>query len=157
MNNNPLLELRDVHLPSEPSWWPPAIGYYLVALLLVLLMVLCIYFYRKSSPRRLIKRQVLQELLKAERHYLRTREIAPLQAEVSSVVRRLAAYKAQSTTLLSDESSDLYRGVRKLSSDTKKTEELITLLEKDRFKKEVDVDGHRIILLAGELVKKCRI
>lgn len=30
MQENPLQQLRDVHLPSEPGWWPPAPGWWLL-------------------------------------------------------------------------------------------------------------------------------
>ena len=36
---NPQLQLRDIHLPPEPSWWPPAPGWWLLALLLVIYLV----------------------------------------------------------------------------------------------------------------------
>ncbi len=32
MESDPLQQLRDVHLPADPSWWPPAIGWWLTAL-----------------------------------------------------------------------------------------------------------------------------
>ena len=30
MQENPLQQLRDVHLPLEPGWWPPAPGWWLL-------------------------------------------------------------------------------------------------------------------------------
>lgn len=32
METDPLQQLRDVHLPSDPSWWPPAVGWWVVAI-----------------------------------------------------------------------------------------------------------------------------
>lgn len=34
---NPELQLRDIHLPPEPSWWPPAPGWWVLAILLGIL------------------------------------------------------------------------------------------------------------------------
>ncbi len=36
MEQNPLQQLRDIHLPTEPAWWPPAIGWWLLALALAI-------------------------------------------------------------------------------------------------------------------------
>jgi hypothetical protein len=33
MQADPLTQLRDIHLPIEPGWWPPAPGWWLLALL----------------------------------------------------------------------------------------------------------------------------
>jgi len=35
----PALELRDIHLPAEPSWWPPAPGWWLLALIGIALLI----------------------------------------------------------------------------------------------------------------------
>jgi len=34
MNQDLLQQLRDIHLPPEPGWWPPAFGWWLLALAL---------------------------------------------------------------------------------------------------------------------------
>lgn len=36
---NSRLQLRDIHLPPEPSWWPPAPGWWLLAILLLVSLV----------------------------------------------------------------------------------------------------------------------
>jgi Domain of unknown function (DUF4381) len=42
MNPNPALQLRDIHLPPEPSWWPPAPGWWLLAVLTIVLLVVLV-------------------------------------------------------------------------------------------------------------------
>ena len=39
MQADPLQQLRDVHLPAEPGWWPPAPGWWLVAVVSLMLLV----------------------------------------------------------------------------------------------------------------------
>jgi len=60
--NDPLANLKDIHLPPEPSWWPPAPGWWLVAGLgLVLLIFLGLYLQRRRKSQRPV-RLALREL-----------------------------------------------------------------------------------------------
>ena len=57
MKNDPLDQLRDVHLPDVPAWWPPAPGWWITAGLGLLLLALLIRqisrWRRRTRPRRL--------------------------------------------------------------------------------------------------------
>ncbi len=54
---NPQLQLRDIHLPPEPSWWPPAPGWWLLAiLLLVSAVLLARWVWRRVRARRRLAR-----------------------------------------------------------------------------------------------------
>ncbi len=37
MQSDPLQQLKTLHLPPEPSWWPPAIGWWLLLLLTMII------------------------------------------------------------------------------------------------------------------------
>ncbi len=56
MENDPLQQLRDVHLPPDPAWWPPAFGWWLLVLLILAGVLWAAYrairSYRKRAPIR---------------------------------------------------------------------------------------------------------
>jgi len=157
MQEEVLSKLRDVHLPQAPSWWPPALGYYLVFLMSVLIITLLIILYRRTEPARLIKKQLMLEVKEAEEHFLKTNDKALLQAQVASIVRRILAYKKAGPALLSTELSSFALEKSKIFPNKENTALLFTLLQEERYQKEPQIDGHRLIYCARELVKKCRI
>lgn len=66
--NPSLAQLRDIHLPAEPTWWPPAPGWWLLALL-VLGLLACLgwrilQILRSRRYRRIAERE-LQRLAAA--------------------------------------------------------------------------------------------
>ena len=52
MNPNPALQLRDIHLPPEPSWWPPAPGWWLLAVLTIVLLVVLVRLLQRRWRAR---------------------------------------------------------------------------------------------------------
>ncbi len=69
METNPLQQLRDIHLPADPSWWPPAIGWWLLLLgLLAVIIWACrqaLRAHRRRAPLRAAL-AVLENLKTAE-------------------------------------------------------------------------------------------
>ncbi|GAA0352037.1 hypothetical protein GCM10009092_15550 [Bowmanella denitrificans] len=62
MKNNPLSELKDIHLPDPVSAWPPAYGWWLLAIVAVALLIGLILVYIRARHKRLAVRQALDEL-----------------------------------------------------------------------------------------------
>ncbi len=59
--NDPLAQLRDVHLPPDPGWWPPAIGWWLAALACLMVIagaVLLIRWLRRPTLFRDARREL---------------------------------------------------------------------------------------------------
>lgn len=96
MNKNTidLSQLRDIHLPIEPSWWPLAPGWYILTgiLMIIIIGIILIYKHHQNQPipyalkelKKLMNQQnqsykLLSQLLKrvAMVKYGR-KEIAPL-------------------------------------------------------------------------------
>ena len=88
-----LSELRDLHLPEAPGWWPPAPGWWLVAAAIVVLVV-CGYYLLKRSRSRARRLRPLREALaelSAYNQSLHARALAPMGYldQVNGLLKRL--------------------------------------------------------------------
>lgn len=82
-----LAQLRDVRLPAEPGWWPPAIGWWLLAGLLVAVIVAVALWWRRWRAEGW-RRAALQE-----HHRLQTAEVsADTVRSLSVLMRRVALH-----------------------------------------------------------------
>ncbi len=55
-------ELRDIHLPPDPSWWPPAPGWWMLAAIIVSALVWLFLWLRKRNRQHQWQRQIMAEL-----------------------------------------------------------------------------------------------
>lgn len=84
-----LERLRDIHLPSEPGFWPPAPGWWLLALL-VLVAILILWFGNRTRLRRRQRRQVWSQLNSLEQLWREHGDNRRYVAELSALLRRVA-------------------------------------------------------------------
>ncbi len=83
-------KLRDIHLPSPPSWWPPAPGWWVLAALVLLGLVIGVWIWRRH--RRVIsqRQRILREVDRlAEQHRLDSDQAA-LAIGLHQLLRRVA-------------------------------------------------------------------
>ena len=85
----PVIDLRDVHAPPFPDFWPPAPGWWIAAALLAgLLVTVSVHLYRRYKLRRQ-RRQVLSTLDALVAGYS-TEAAVGFVTEVSMLLRRVA-------------------------------------------------------------------
>ena len=93
---NAELNLRDIHLPPEPSWWPPAVGWWVLAILGLIAVVVCTRWAlrRRRAERRLAA--MLSEFDSTTAHG----NTAQRLATVSELLRRAARLRDPQASLL---------------------------------------------------------
>ncbi len=87
--DDPLADLRDIQLPADPSWWPPAIGWWLVAGLLALFIVAAIWLIRRHRVKTAPRRHALSLLEKIEAIAVDKDHVQPCVQELSRLMRRI--------------------------------------------------------------------
>ena len=89
MNPQQLLQLKDIHLPSDPSIWPLAIGWWLLLVLLLMIAIWMFFIVKKAMRIRKYKRLLLVELTELE-NKLQNAPDKSLIAETNILLRRMA-------------------------------------------------------------------
>lgn len=156
MNHDELMsKLKDIHWPDAPSMWPLAQGYYWAFLIIAAFIGLIIYCIA-GRTRRQLRRTIKAEMLQIEHTFRTDKNAAELQARVAALVRRLVFQKIpplkKDVTLV-----ELLPQIMKVMPAANDTEQLVFLLEQDRFKREITVDAELLLHLAKKQIKKCRI
>lgn len=60
---DPLAQLRDIHLPPDISWWPLAIGWWVLAVLLLIIGITTVRWFLKHRASNRYRREALQQLV----------------------------------------------------------------------------------------------
>jgi len=87
VKNDPLA-LRDIHLPADIAWWPPAPGWWMVFGMVMLLLGLGLFLYKRKQSRRFYL-AARQELGRIRAAYEQERDERQLVMQLSTYLRRV--------------------------------------------------------------------
>jgi hypothetical protein len=84
-------QLRDIHLPAEPAWWPPAPGWWALAVIALLIMGVAIAFARqyRGVLRRVARRHDARSTRQRGEDWQRTLARVPLDAATMAQLAEL--------------------------------------------------------------------
>lgn len=146
MNPEELLkQLRGIHEPAPPSWWPLGIGWWLSLTLLLLIVVAAIYTTRwriRSTACRRMARLQLKKLVADYEHHQRKGDLARNLAEL---IKRVLLARNNRSDVASLTQSRL---IELLAIDNNRfavSHELRQFLETSVYQKEADFDETALI------------
>jgi len=140
----PALELRDIHLPTDPSMWPLAPGWWI---LIVLVLVAFYYLFKLLAKIQKTKRlnQLMQdELLSVRESYKKHNNKHKLAVDVSTLLNRFVIHvlKDSNASSLSGEAWIAYLNSR---VDDQVFDDFKNELTQAQYQKGVDFDVPRLI------------
>ena len=133
------LELRDIHLPEGPLWWPPAPGWWLLLATLVILIIIAPRLYRLARHRSM-KKRAIRAFSQIKMRFQDDRDQRQLLADLSSLLRRsMMAYQGrrQTAALTGDA---WVRQLTELVGESCFSEEQQRLLSCGQYAREIQID-----------------
>ena len=120
-------DLRDIHLPAEPSWWPPAPGWWMVMLVLLGIFLVAIWYWRRQRRNRQQRRGILLELDRLAEQHRKDGDQAALISGMHQLLRRMAR---RHDVLATQQRGDAWRQtLTRVSVDAVTLERLLALDE----------------------------
>ncbi len=104
--NDPLAQLRDIHLPQAIEAWPPAPGWWLLAFLAVLTVLLFLYWLWTGWRKNKYRREAIKELDRLLQSYAAHGDAAEYLQDYQRLLKRVALtrYDRQKVAHLTGES-----------------------------------------------------
>lgn len=150
-----LKDLRPAHLPTKPSFWPPSVGLLLVVFLVATIVSFLTYWFIKKRKARL-KPKLLREFSLLSSSYEKHHSGEKLTADIAIMLRSAILWQKKDSTLLGKELSSLEEVLKNIFAKQDALEEVLVMLEKDRFKKVSTIDPQQLLLKTKELIASCR-
>lgn len=144
MQPNYLEELKDIHMPPAQGLWLLSFNLNMVIAAILIIFIYILFIYFKNKKRRKIKKEALLSFNTIKNNFLRNNNNAELQNDISILIKRIIASSKNNKNIFKIFNKKLYRALEKE-------------LEIDRFKKEPNINGQKLLKLSSELIKKCRI
>ena len=90
LEENPLINLKDIHLPPAVEIWPPAPGWWIVAVVLLLIFVFCGMWISRRFEQRKPKTEALRLLKNLQNQHNNSEESLEILRDLSQLLRRVA-------------------------------------------------------------------
>ena len=146
-------ELRDIHLPADGLWWPPAPGWWVLLALLAAIAVSLAWWRRRRrhpSARRLLRREV--EAMRRGYRQGQADSDSTVTAVARLLRRTLIGYLGRRETAASTGDAWLAQ-LEQLTPRHGFSPEQLQLLARGRYRRDVDCDVESLLGACEEWVR----
>lgn len=151
---NPLLEqLRDIHVPAELGWWPPAIGWWILALAIIFIAYRLIRRWINQHHQGRYKKQALTELNQQLTLWQRDGNDAHYLQGVHALLVRVCLHLEGGRQLSAKTGQRWADDLNRYSAEELDQESVFALTQA-AYQKEPTVDIERLHKLVNRWIKK---
>jgi len=144
---DPLSGLRDIHVPAEPHWWPPAIGWWLVALLVLAAIAGLIFVLYRRWRRGTVPRAAKRMLDEIEQHYLESGDDRALVRSLSMLLRRVVVINETAASAAGYTGREWLECLDRLNGNRDYSEGPGRVMADAPYRPQANVDGNQLIAL----------
>ena len=152
---NPLANLKDIHLPPVLSWWPPAPGWWILTVLLVFLIVLCAWLLLRRYERNRPRFEALRILKELQVQYDKSQTELTTLRTLSQLLRRSALSFSKQEDVASLEGEEWLKFLDKTGKTTEFTEGVGKIFGENLFQQKPDFEIEALFPLVSNWVKEC--
>jgi len=155
MNADPLDALKDIYLPVEPHWWPPAPGWWITAALILATLWWCgrrFWAYRAATRPIRAAQRMIDSLIAEEA--TATSDDAALANQCNEVLKRLLVVALGMRTLTNQSGETWLRTLDQLSMTTSFTRGAGSVLGEDRFRPQFSANRRALLICVKQLLTK---
>ena len=155
MNADPLDALKDIYLPVEPHWWPPAPGWWVIAALIFAILWWFgrrLWAYRVATRPIRAAQRIIDSLITEEA--TATSNDATLANQCNEVLKRLLVVALGMRTLTNQSGETWLRTLDQLSMTTSFTQGAGSALGEDRFRPQFSANRDALLNCVKQLLNK---
>ena len=152
---NPLANLKDIHLPPAVSWWPPAPGWWILAVFFVFLTVLCAWWFRRRYECSRPRVEALRILKDLQVQYEKSPAALTTLRTLSQLLRRSALSFSKQEDVASLQGEDWLKFLDKNGQTTEFTEGVGKIFGENIFQQKPDFEIEALFPLVNKWVKEC--
>ena len=153
---NPLVNLKDIHLPPPVSFWPPAPGWWILAVLLISSLFFGgVWFYRRHKKRK-PKTEALRILKDLQILYLNSQDEVTSLRSLSNLLRRTALTFHDKDAVASLQGSSWLEFLDKTGKTKEFSQGAGKVLGYEVFQQKVNPDMNALFQLVKKLISSSR-